>query len=174
METLLRDLREYWAVHEQWIEHPAPVNRSRACVETVQALNDLIRESGARVTHDQLRTIMAEEASLRLLFQNLIGNAIKYRRPSEQPQIHLGARRKDGLWIYSVTDNGIGIEARHQKTIFAPFKRLHAPDEYPGSVVGLAICKKIIERSGGQIWVESTDGRGSIFYFTVAANGGGE
>jgi two-component system CheB/CheR fusion protein len=174
IETLLRDLREYWAVHEQWIEHPIPVDSNRACKETVRVLNAPIQESGARVTLDRLPTIMAEEVPLRLLFQNLIGNAIKYRRPGEQSQIHIGARREGGLWIFSVTDNGIGIEARHLKTIFAPFKRLHALDDYPGSGIGLAICKKIVERAGGRIWVDSTPGLGSTFNFTMPAKDGDE
>jgi light-regulated signal transduction histidine kinase (bacteriophytochrome) len=106
---------------------------------------------------------------MRLLFQNLIGNAIKYRRLDEPAHIRIRARRKDGLWRFSMADNGIGIEAQHLKTIFAPFKRLHGLDEYPGSGIGLTICKKIVERSGGQIWVESIHGQGSTFHFTFPA-----
>jgi PAS domain S-box-containing protein len=172
METLLRDLREYWSVNEHWPERPVPVDSNRVCVEILQVLNAAIQESGAIIKRDQLPTVMAEEVPVRLLFQNLIGNAIKYRRTNEPPQIHIRARRKDGLWRFSVADNGIGIEAQHLKTIFAPFKRLHGLDQYPGSGIGLAICKKVVERSGGQIWVESTYGEGSTFHFTLPAKGG--
>ena len=169
METLLKDLREYWAVNEHWLEHPVPVDCSRVCEEVLQVLNAVIQESRASVTYDRLPIVMAEEVPMRLLFQNLIGNAIKYRRRDESAQIHIRTRRKDGLWRFSVADNGIGIEAQHLNTIFASFKRLHGLDEYPGSGIGLAICKKIVERSGGQIWAESTHGQGSTFHFTLPA-----
>ena len=172
METLLKDLREYWSVNEHWPERPVPVDSNRVCLEILQFLNAAIQESGAIIKHDQLPTVMAEEVPVRLLFQNLIGNAIKYRRPNEPPQIHIWARRKDGLWRFSVADNGIGIQAQYLDTIFAPFKRLHGLDQYPGSGIGLAICKKVVERSGGQIWVESTYGQGSTFHFTLPAKGG--
>jgi len=172
METLLKDLREYWSVNEQWHERPLPVDADRVCEEILHVLHTAIQESGASVTHDHLPTVMAEEVPMRLLFQNLIGNAIKYRRPDEPAQIHIRARRKDGLWRFSVADNGIGIEAQHLETIFAPFKRLHGLDEYPGSGIGLAICKKVVERSGGQIWAESTFGQGSTFHFALPAKDG--
>jgi light-regulated signal transduction histidine kinase (bacteriophytochrome) len=172
MEMLLKDLREYWSVNEHWRERPIPVDSNRVCAEILQILNAAIQESGARVTHDPLPTVIAEEVPLRLLFQNLIGNAIKYRRPDEPARIHIQARRTHGLWRFSVADNGIGIEAQHLETIFAPFKRLHGLDEYPGSGIGLAICKTVVERSGGQIWVESTYGQGSTFYYTLPAKDG--
>ena len=172
METLLKDLREYWAVNEHGLEDPVPVDCNRVCEEILQVLDAVIHESGATATHDQLPIVLAEEVPMRLLFQNLIGNAIKYRRPGEPVQIHIRARRKAGLWRFSVADNGIGIEAQHLKTIFAPFKRLHGLDKYPGSGIGLAICKKIVERSGGQIWAESAYGQGSTFHFTLPAKDG--
>jgi signal transduction histidine kinase len=172
MERLLKDLREYWAINEHWLEHPVPVDCNHVCEEILQVLHAAIQESGASVTHDQLPTVMAEEVPMRLLFQNLIGNAIKYRRRGEPAHIHIGARRKDGLWRFSLADNGIGIEAQYLNAIFAPFKRLHGPDEYPGSGIGLAICKKIVERSGGQIWAESAYGQGSTFHFTLPAKDG--
>jgi len=172
METLLKDLREYWSVNEQWHERPLPVDANRVCEEILRDLNASILESGAKITHEQLPTVMVEEVPLRLLFQNLIGNAIKYRRPSVPAQVHIQARRADGFWRFSVADNGIGIEGQHLETIFAPFKRLHGLDQYPGSGIGLAICKKVVERSGGQIWVESTYGQRSTFYFTLPAKDG--
>jgi two-component system, chemotaxis family, CheB/CheR fusion protein len=174
METLLKDLREYWSVNEQWLERSVPIDSNRVCAEILQVLSAAIQESGASVTHSQLPTVMAEEVPLRLLFQNLIGNAIKYRRPEEPAKIHIQARRKDGLWRFSVADNGIGIEAQYLETIFAPFKRLHGLDHYPGSGIGLAICKKVVERSGGKIWVESSYGQGSTFHFTLPAKDGGD
>jgi signal transduction histidine kinase len=104
-----------------------------------------------------------------LLFQNLIGNAIKYRREGETPRIHVSARRDDhGEWRFSVRDNGLGIEAQFLDAIFAPFKRLHGT-EYSGTGIGLTISQRIVERYGGRIWVESTSGEGSVFYFTLPA-----
>src|SRR5712691_1332642 len=172
MERMLKDLREYWSVNENWLEHPVPVDCNRVCEEILQVLSAAIQESGASITHDQLPTVMAEEVPMRMLFQNVIGNAIKYRRRDEPARIHIRAQRKDGFWRFSVADNGIGLEAQHLKTIFAPFKRLHGLDKYPGSGIGLAICKKVVERSGGQIWAESTLGQGSAFHFTLPAKDG--
>ena len=110
----------------------------------------------------------AEIVPLVLLFQNLIGNALKYARKGEAPRIHIAAQQKGGEWDFSVQDNGIGIEAKHLSTIFTPFKRLHGP-ERPGSGLGLAICQRIVERYKGRIWAESAYGRGSTFHFTLPA-----
>jgi signal transduction histidine kinase len=114
---------------------------------------------------------MAEETPLVLLFQNLIGNALKYRRPGEPPQVHVTAEQGANVWSFSVRDNGIGIEAKHTKEIFAPFKRLHGA-EYAGSGIGLAICQRVVERYGGRIWVESEYGQGSTFRFTIPSEPG--
>lgn len=132
-----------------------------------------VRESGAVITHDSLPAVTAEEFPLTLLLQNLIGNAIKYRREDQPPRIRVSAVRGAGAWNFSVTDNGIGIEAEHLETIFAPFKRLHGR-EYPGTGLGLAMCSKIVERYRGRIWVESTPGQGAAFHFTLPAKGGDE
>jgi light-regulated signal transduction histidine kinase (bacteriophytochrome) len=172
METLLKDLREYWSVDEHLLQRAVPIDSNRVCEEVLQILSAPIQESGASVTRGPLPTVMAEEVPLRLLFQNLISNAIKYRRPQEPAQIHIHARKKDGLWRFSVDDNGIGIDAQYLETVFAPFKRLHGLDQYPGSGIGLAICKKVVERSGGEIWAESTYGQGSTFHFTLPAKDG--
>jgi light-regulated signal transduction histidine kinase (bacteriophytochrome) len=125
-----------------------------------------IRESGAHVTHDPLPAVLGDKVQLGQLFQNLLGNAIKYRdnRPLE---IHVGCERDGDVWRLFVRDNGIGIDPEHAQRIFVIFQRLHTRQEYPGTGVGLAICKRIVERHGGIIWVESEPRKGATFYFTL-------
>jgi len=125
-----------------------------------------IEESGAVVTHDPLPTVMADDVQLVQLFQNLIGNAIKFRG-KEAIRIHISAERGENEWIFSVRDNGIGIDAEYAERIFEIFQRLHSGQEYPGTGIGLAICRKIVERHGGSIWVHSESGNGSTFQFTI-------
>ena len=173
MEALLTDLREYWSVNEQRVEDLVPVDCNGVLKKALAYLEIRIQESGAVVTHDSLPTIMAEEVPLTLLLQNLIGNAIKYRRPAEPPRIHVTAAHSDGAWNFAVTDNGIGIDAEHQQIIFAPFKRLHGR-EVPGTGIGLAMCQKIVERYRGRIWAESAEIPGSAFHFTIPDKGGAE
>ena len=168
MEALLRDLREYWSVNEQKIENLGPTDCNHVLEKSLAYLDAAIQESGAVVTHDSLPMVIAEEFPLTLLFQNLIGNAVKYHRPEAPPRIHVSAQRSAAEWRISVTDNGIGIEAKHLETIFAPFKRLHGT-EYPGTGLGLAMCQRVVERYRGQIWVESNYGLGSTFHFTLPA-----
>jgi PAS domain S-box-containing protein len=153
------------------------------CVTVMQNvllnLKVAIEESGAVVTHDALPQVMGDSRQLVQLFQNLIGNAIKFHA-DRPPQVHIGIRRQGNqpngeaaYWLFSVQDNGIGIEPRYFDRIFLIFQRLHNREQYPGTGIGLAICKKIVERHGGQIWVESELGKGSTFRFTIPITGGG-
>ncbi len=171
METLLKNLREYWSVSEHWDDTSARTDCNAAVEQAIRNLGSAIEESGARITHDPLPTVIAEEVPLVLLFQNLISNAIKYRRQGEPPQIRIGAHQQYGTWHLSVADNGIGIPPQHLDTIFAPFKRLHGSEEYAGSGLGLAISKKVVERAGGRIWAESS-AHGTTFHFTIPARNG--
>jgi light-regulated signal transduction histidine kinase (bacteriophytochrome) len=125
-----------------------------------------IAENEAVITHDPLPELIADSIQLTQLFQNLLSNAIKFRS-DRPPVIHVGAVQKDESWLFSIQDNGIGMERRYGDRIFAIFQRLHSRTKYPGSGIGLAIGKKIVERHGGQIWVESTPGEGTTFYFTL-------
>lgn len=134
--------------------------------EAVQNLQAAIDENDAVVTHDDLPILMGIRARLVHLFQNLISNAIKYRG-DQRPCIHASAKRTGREWLFSVRDNGIGIAAEHLDRIFAIFKRLHSRDQYSGTGIGLAICRKIVELHGGRIWAESDPGSGSVFYFTI-------
>lgn len=125
-----------------------------------------IRESKARVIREDLPVVTVDRLQIGQVLQNLIDNALKYRRDAE-PRIHVSARRESGQWVIAVEDNGIGISPKHLRGIFDIFRRLHTQEDYPGTGIGLAICRRIIHRHGGKIWVESEPGRGSIFYFTL-------
>jgi PAS domain S-box-containing protein len=165
MQTLLHDLLEYSRVGTRgkpftWINCKDVVEQSMANLKIA------IEECVASVTYDVLPTIMGDEGQLVQLFQNLIGNAIKFHR-EEAPQVHISAKRRNNIMTFSVKDNGIGIDPQHSQSIFEIFRRLHTREEYPGTGMGLAICKKIVERHGGHISVQSQPGEGSIFYFSV-------
>lgn len=139
----------------------------RVLTNVLSSLRAVVTETGAQITHDPLPVVQADEALLGQVFQNLLENAIKYRGQSP-PVVHISARSTDSHWLFSVKDNGIGIEARHFDKIFQIFQRLHDDEHrYPGLGVGLATCKKIVEEHGGQIWLESTPGVGSIFHFSL-------
>jgi chemotaxis family two-component system sensor kinase Cph1 len=134
-------------------------------------LQAAIGDIGAMVTRDPLPTVMGDASQLCQVFQNLIDNAIKYQN-AKPPLIHVSSRQTPKEWVFSVKDNGIGISAKYAERIFVIFQRLHTRGEYPGTGIGLALCKKIVERHGGRIWVESEEGQGSTFYFTIPVMAG--
>ncbi len=170
MQTLIDDVLVYSKVDLKGSE------RELTEVEAAlnQALGNLrgrITETNAEVTYETMPTIVADGTQLMQLFQNLIGNAIKFRQKTESPRIHIGVQRQEEAWLFSVQDNGIGIDPQFADRIFVIFQRLHTRDEYPGSGMGLAICKKIVECHRGKIWVESELGKGATFYFTIPVGG---
>ena len=145
----------------------APTDVEAVLARAQQALGRAIQERGAVVTHDALPTVMADEAQLAQVLQNLIANAIKFCREDTSPHVHVSARQADDEWVFSVADNGIGIDPGQGERIFQIFQRLHTREEYEGAGIGLALCQRIVERHGGRIWVESEPGAGSTFYFTL-------
>ena len=165
MKRLINDLLMFSRVGTRG-KDPAQVDSGRLLEQVLANLADSIRESGAIVTHDPLPIMMGDETQLAQLLQNLIGNAIKYRSEAT-PEIHVSAKKQDGHWLFSVRDNGIGIDPQYADRIFVIFQRLHTKEKYPGTGIGLAVCKKIVERHGGRIWMESCPDRGSTFYFTL-------
>lgn len=170
MQGLIQDLLSYSRVSTRGQPFKT-VNGDRALRDALDNLKMAIAETNAIVTFDPLPQVMADGIQLTQLFQNLIANAIKFRR--EIPlKIHVGVKKSDENWLFSVSDNGIGIEEQYFEKIFLIFQRLHRRTDYPGTGIGLAICKKIVERHGGKIWLESKPNRGSIFYFTMPQNSG--
>jgi signal transduction histidine kinase len=169
MQSLINGLLEYSRIGTQG-RKPQKVNSKEVLDEALARLHASIGESGAKITADDLPTVYFDDMQLMRLFQNLIGNAIKFHS-DQPPQIHVSAVRQDTAWRFAVRDNGIGIEPQYAERIFMIFQRLHTRKAYPGTGIGLSICKKIIERHGGKIWVESAQGQGSTFYFTVPDTG---
>jgi PAS domain S-box-containing protein len=168
MRKLINDLLTYSRVKTQG-KALEPTDCETVLNESLDNLKMAIEENSALVTHDSLPTVMADNPQLVELFQNLIGNAIKFRG-NEPPRIHVSAGRNGSGWIFSVRDNGIGIAPEYSKRIFIIFQRLHNREKYAGTGIGLAICQKIVERHGGRIWVESEVGKGTTFYFTLPAS----
>ena len=165
IEALLKALLSYWEVTEREPESFASIDCGAVLAKALLNLQAAIEESGAIVTSDPLPTVVAEEVLLTQLFQNLISNSIKYRG-GETPRIHVSAERQAEGWLFAVRDNGIGIDPQEADWVFGMFKRLHG-SEVPGTGIGLALCKKLVERRGGRIWVESERGRGATFKFTI-------
>jgi PAS domain S-box-containing protein len=165
MQQMLADLLAYTRVSGPAQEFTA-VDSEEVLAHVLTSLHVAITEAKAEITHEPLPMVRGNATLLGQVLQNLIGNALKFRR-KEPLRIHVSAQRGNGHWRFAVRDNGIGIDPRQADRIFLVFQRLHTRSEYPGTGMGLAICKKIIERHGGRIWVESRLGEGSIFYFTI-------
>lgn len=165
MQRMINDLLTYSRVGTRGKPFE-PTDTESVIKQAKDNLKVAIDESGAVITYDPLPTVMADSSQLLQLSQNLIGNSIKFKG-TEAPQINIAAAEKENEWLFSVRDNGIGIEPKDKEQIFEIFQRLHSREEYPGTGIGLAVCKKIVERHGGRIWVESEPGKGSTFYFTV-------
>src|SRR6185437_1906876 len=167
MQHLIQDLLAYARVDTRG-RPLEPTDCERVMASVMANLKVAMAESQTVIEQDPLPTVEGDAVQLTQVFQNLIGNAIKFRGKAA-PKIHVGARRQEGEWIFHVKDNGIGIDPRNFDRIFFLFQRLHTRQEYPGTGMGLAICKKIVERHGGRIWVESKPGEGTAFYFTIPA-----
>jgi PAS domain S-box-containing protein len=167
MKILINDLLAYSRIGTRGKPFES-VTIEAALDRALANLQFMIEDSGALITHDPLPTVQADDTQVVQLFQNLIGNAIKYRS-DKRPKIHIGVRAQKDEWWFYVRDNGIGMEPQYFERIFVIFQRLHGKTEYPGTGIGLAICKKIVERHGGRIWVESQLGQGTTFYFSLPA-----
>jgi light-regulated signal transduction histidine kinase (bacteriophytochrome) len=165
MHTLINDLLAYSRVGTRG-EPFMPISLSSVLSAATTNLEIAIEEGHAVVTRDRLPTVLGDESQLIQLFQNLLGNTIKFRSDAT-PRIHVGVEKTKDEWVFSVRDNGIGIDMKYAERIFAVFQRLHAREEYPGTGIGLAVVKKIVERHGGRVWVESEPANGSTFYFTL-------
>lgn len=171
MKSLINDLLDYSRVGTRGKEL-SPTDCEQIVSYALANLQSSIEECAAVVTHDPLPNVVADARQLGQLFQNLIGNAVKFRG-DKPPTVHIGVKKEPTEWIFFVRDNGIGIDTEHVDRIFEIFQRLHSRAEYPGTGIGLAICKKIVERHGGRIWVESRPAEGSSFYFTIPIKAGG-
>jgi len=168
METLLADLLSYTQASSIPDETPEPISARGPLDAALENLAGAIRESGAAITVGEMPAIRIRPRHLEQIFQNLVGNAIKYRK-QDPLHVHLTARRQNSHWLFCVEDNGIGIAAEYRETVFGIFKRLHTSQAYAGTGMGLAICQRIVERYRGRIWLESEPGRGSTFLFTIPA-----
>jgi signal transduction histidine kinase len=169
MQTLVQDLLSLSRVGTRG-RNLEMVRLDQAVDRAVANLEFSIQETGASVTHDELPEVMADSSQMMQLFQNLIGNGIKFKG-AEPPRVHITASRNGKEWTFSVRDNGIGFEPQYADRIFSVFQRLHSRDEYQGNGIGLSICRKIVERHQGRIWAESIPGSGATFYFTMPAAG---
>lgn len=170
MRQLISDLLSYSRFeHTLTMASNAEVDMSAVAGFALSNLSHVIQESGAVVTYDRLPAARGDFGRYLQLMENLIGNAIKYRTPDVAPAIQITGSREGDFCLFSIRDNGIGISGDYHERIFGLFKRLHGPNEYPGTGIGLAICKKIVQHHGGRIWVESEVGHGATFYFTLPA-----
>ena len=166
MGVLLRDLLAYARLTTEE-DRPSSIALDEDLEAALTHLDQAIKESGASVTHDPMPTLLVDRGQMVRLFQNLIGNAVKYRKPDQPPKVHISAEQSGSEWVISIRDNGIGFDPKNASTIFEPFKRLHTEAEYPGTGVGLAICRRIVQAQHGRIWAESQPGVGTTFCFTL-------
>ncbi len=167
MKALIKSLMDYSRVGKN--RHRVTVDCNTILKEVIDDLVSSIREMNATIQIDALPVLEGFETELRVLFQNLITNAIKFRKNETSPIIKISATKSDANWVFSVQDNGIGIDDEHKEKIFVIFQRLHTRDEYEGTGIGLANCRKIVQLHGGKIWVESKLNEGSAFKFTIPA-----
>ena len=165
MQTLINDLLTYSRVGTKGKPFQT-TDCNEVFSEALLNLSAATEESGAIITSDNLPTVMTDKTQMVQLIQNLVANAIKFRN-KDRPRIHVSSEQKNSTWVFSVSDNGIGIDSQYYERIFAIFQRLHGKTEYPGTGIGLAVCKRIVERHGGRMWVDSECGKGSRFYFTT-------
>jgi light-regulated signal transduction histidine kinase (bacteriophytochrome) len=168
MRQLIVDLLAYSRIGQQ-DQGVGQVDLEKILQQVLFNLEVQIQEANINITHDPLPTITAEKTQMLQLLQNLISNAIKFRQ-KESPKVHISAKQDPSYWVIQVADNGIGIEPALTKKIFAIFQRLHTREEYPGTGIGLAVCKKIVQKHKGEIWVDSEPGVGSTFSFSIPIN----
>ncbi len=169
MQLMIKDLLQYSRIVSRGKEFK-PTNTKEIVEYTISSLKDSIEDNNAEITYDKLPKVIADSGQLLQLFQNLVGNAIKFRQFQTSPKIHISYLTDEDKYVFSVADNGIGIEEEYFDRIFNIFQRLHTIEEYPGTGIGLSVAKRIVERHGGQIWVESEPDVGSTFYFTIPIN----
>jgi Bacteriophytochrome (light-regulated signal transduction histidine kinase) len=170
MQRLIQDLLAYSRVGRTEMTI-GEIDSNSILERVINSMMPATEKIKAVITHDELPTLTGSESNFIQLFQNLIGNALKFHG-SDLPRVHVSAEKQHGDWVFSVKDNGIGIEPQYKDRIFLIFQRLHEREKYPGTGMGLSICKKIVETQGGRIWVESEHGKGSIFYFSIPVKGG--
>jgi light-regulated signal transduction histidine kinase (bacteriophytochrome) len=171
MKNLITDLLDYSRVGSQ-VRPLKPTDSESVLRRALKNLEIAIEECGAKVTVDPLPSVMADDLQLERLFQNLVGNALKYRKKDAAPEIHISVIPHADEYEFHISDNGIGIPKDQSERIFAIFQRLHSSNEYSGTGIGLAVCRKIVENHGGRIWVESEPGQGSTFVFTMPKSAG--
>ncbi|KWR91586.1 PAS domain-containing sensor histidine kinase [Cupriavidus sp. IDO] len=168
MQALINDLLTYSRVGRS-VDTREPTDCGQTLDQALRSLSVVIEEAGAQIVHAALPTVLANPTQLTLLFQNLVGNAIKFRHQGRPVRIDVGAKHQGDSWVFWVRDNGIGIEPQYYERIFLVFQRLHTRAEHPGTGIGLALCKRIVEQHGGRIWVESASDQGTTFFFTLHA-----
>lgn len=165
MQGLVNDLLQLSRVGTQG-KPLVETDAARSLEEVLESLGRVLQESGVEIERGSLPKVMADPTQLRQLLQNLIENAVKFRG-GEAPRVRVSADKNGGEWVFEVADNGIGIEPKYHERVFTIFQRLHERGRYPGSGIGLSIAKKIVERHGGRIWIESAPGEGTSFFFSL-------